>query len=283
MERTTPEQTEPNRNNREFSYLGGAVLASGIVMLMDQILNTGWLSLLVMPGLGLVLLAIGVRLRSKRYTVPGGLLTGLGTGGYFFFAQGNLETAHRVGLLLGCFGLGWWIITLLWKLFESELVWWPIIPGGVFVSTGAAFLFGSLQWVDFVLYIGVGVGLSLLLCGILLRLFGLIIPGALLLGISPGIYAGWAEPLNGNGLTQTGIMLVWIALGWGLITVFSRTITDAFVWWPLIPGGIIAVVGWGLYIGGDPGSAFRFIGNTSSVGLMIFGIYLLLMRRSIRR
>jgi hypothetical protein len=190
---------------------------------------------------------------------------------------------QRVGLLAGCFGAGWWLITAACRLLERELVWWPIIPGGVFVAISAAFIFGTNQWVDFVLYIGVGVGLVLLICGIIERLFGLIIPGSLLLGIAPGIYAGWADPIRGNGLTQTGIMLVWFALGWGLITVFSRLITDAFVWWPLIPGGIIAVVGWGLYIGGDPGSAFRFIGNTSSVGLMIFGLYLLLMRRGIRR
>jgi hypothetical protein len=40
-------------------------------------------------------------------------------------------------------------------------------------------------------------------------------------------------------------------------------------------------VGTGLYIGGDPTRALGFIGNTGSIALMIFGLYLLLMRKGI--
>jgi hypothetical protein len=61
-----------------------------------------------------------------------------------------------------------------------------------------------------------------------------------------------------------------------------RVASEKFVWWPLIPGGLLAVVGWGLYIGGDPGNALAFIGNTGSIGLIIFGVYLLLLRRSFK-
>jgi hypothetical protein len=78
-------------------------------------------------------------------------------------------------------------------------------------------------------------------------------------------------------------MLVIFALGWGLITVFSRFIINKFIWWPLIPGGVLAMVGWGLYIGGNPGNALSFIGNTGSIGLIIFGIYLLLWRTELRK
>jgi hypothetical protein len=77
-------------------------------------------------------------------------------------------------------------------------------------------------------------------------------------------------------------MLVVFGLGWLLITVLSRIITPGIVWWPLIPGGILAVVGWGLYIGGDPGNAISFISNTGSIALILFGIYLLLLRQGIR-
>jgi hypothetical protein len=41
------------------------------------------------------------------------------------------------------------------------------------------------------------------------------------------------------------------------------------------------MVGWGLYIGGDPENATAFIANTGSVGLIIFGLYLLLLRKGI--
>jgi len=65
------------------------------------------------------------------------------------------------------------------------------------------------------------------------------------------------------------------------VTIFARVQTLKFVWWPLIPGGILAMVGWGLYIGGNPSRAVGFIGNSGSIALLIFGIYILLIRRGI--
>ena len=41
------------------------------------------------------------------------------------------------------------------------------------------------------------------------------------------------------------------------------------------------MVGWGLYIGGDSDNALGFISNTGGIALMIFGLYLLLMRKGI--
>jgi hypothetical protein len=126
-------------------------------------------------------------------------------------------------------------------------------------------------------------GLVFLAWGLSERLIGLIIPGSLLLGIGPGVFFAWKEPFTGNGLTQTGVMLVCFALGWGLITLFSRVIIARFIWWPLIPGGILAMTGWGLYIGGSPQHALSFIGNTTSVSLILFGLYLLLWRTGLRK
>ena len=135
----------------------------------------------------------------------------------------------------------------------------------------------------FTFYIGLGIGIALLGSGLHWKLFGLIIPGCLLIGISPGLYFAWGNSNVESGLVNTGIFLVCFALGWGLITVFSKVQTQNFLWWPLIPGGILAMVGWGLYIGGSPANAVGFIGNTGSIGLIIFGIYILLMKRGIQR
>ncbi|NTW44579.1 MAG: hypothetical protein HGB14_09155 [Anaerolineaceae bacterium] len=134
---------------------------------------------------------------------------------------------------------------------------------------------------DYIFYIGLGISIALLYSGIYWKLFGLIIPGSILVGISPGVFFAWSNTEGQNGLVRTGVMLVWFALGWGLVTIFARVQTFKFVWWPLIPGGILAMVGWGLYIGGNPQSAVGFIGNTGSIGLLIFGIYILLLRRGI--
>jgi hypothetical protein len=115
------------------------------------------------------------------------------------------------------------------------------------------------------------------------RLFGLAIPGSLLIGVGLGVFLGWNNLEHINGLTQTGMTLVWFGISWGLIIIFGRVIMERFIWWPLIPGGVLAMVGWGLYIGGNPSSALSFIGNTGSLGLVIVGAYLLLLRRGIRK
>jgi len=114
------------------------------------------------------------------------------------------------------------------------------------------------------------------------KLFGLIIPGSLLAALGPSIYLAWGMDNRLNPLTRTGVMLVGFALGWFLITILSRSLTHKIVWWPLIPGGVLAMVGWGLYIGGNPGEAAVFISNTGSIGLILFGIYLLLLRKGIQ-
>ncbi|HAL65410.1 MAG TPA: hypothetical protein DCP10_07595 [Bacteroidales bacterium] len=153
----------------------------------------------------------------------------------------------------------------------------------IFTSTGIPFLISQLNLLDFLFYIGIGVGLILIISGIYWKLFGLLIPGSIIIGVMPGLYFAWENTNATNALEQTAVMLVWFAFGWGLITILSRMLTKNFVWWPLIPGGILAVVGWGLFIAGNPKSAIGFIGNTGSIGLIIFGIYILLMRQSFNK
>ena len=192
----------------------------------------------------------------------------------------DLNVYTVLGLSFFTLGLIWFFLFLIIHFINKLNIVWLIFPALIFISIGIPFTLVSLRFLDFVLYIGLGVGISLLVAGIYWKLFGLVIPGSLLIGIPPGLYFAWESTVAINALEQTGIMLVAFAFGWGLITIASRTLTRSFVWWPLIPGGILAVVGWALYIAGNPGSAIGFIGNTGSVGLIIFGIYILLMRRS---
>jgi hypothetical protein len=199
--------------------------------------------------------------------------------------MGFIGTAplRRLGIGLLGVAIGFALITILVRLVMRKTVWWPMIPAGVIGSISAVFLFTTGGLLDFVFYIGAGTGIVFLGVGIYKRLLGFIIPGCLLISTGPGIAFAWGKMQGVSVLAQTGAMLVWFALGWVLITLLSRMVYQKLFWWPLIPGGILAVVGWGLYIGGNPGNAVSFIGNTGSVVMIIFGLYLLLMRRGIRR
>ena len=279
-------QRDPHKESptRLAAAAGLVLVTAGLLMLLEQYARTGWLGLVVPPAVGAIFLLSGMRFRRLGLIIAGAIITGLGMG---VFAALNLLAGRgvqvQVGGLLLCFAVSWLVILLASRFFARRVAWWALVPGGILASAGLCFCFTSLRLVDLALYLTLGVGLSLLVWGIARRIFGLIIPGGLLCGIGPGIYLAWGGSAQPNPLAQTGLMLVWFAFGWGLVILFSRMVTAGFVWWPLIPGGVLAMTGWGLYIGGNPGGAASFIGNTGSIGLIIFGLYLLLMRSGIQR
>lgn len=113
-------------------------------------------------------------------------------------------TQQLIGLLLILVGLG----ILVMNLFRVRLVG-PLILALV----GAAFLAGYF----------------------FRRLYGLLIPGCLLLGLALGIAGGSVLKAS---LTVLGLGLGFLAI-YG-IDLLCRRSTH---WWPLIPGGILVLVG----------------------------------------
>jgi hypothetical protein len=265
--------------------VAGIVLCTaGGMILADQLLHLTWLSLMSPLVSGLILLGVGFRSRGRGYLIAGSLALGAGVGvalAFGGFTSFSLNVRIGAGVLGAALGFGG--ISVLLLIVYRKFAWWPLIPFVILGSLGYTLAFTRAGFFDFVLYLLTGLGLVLLAVGIYKRWIGLIIPGCLLVTIGPGTAVAWGMMSGGSWLAQTGVMLVWYALGWGLITLFLRIIIVQFVWWPLIPGGILAMVGWGLYIGGNPGNAVSFISNTGSIVMIIFGVYLLLMRRGIRR
>jgi hypothetical protein len=282
---TTETAPSANNNHKVFRYISGITLVLiGVIIFLDKFQSSRWISWVALSIGSLILLINAIISRINRWIISASLLSGVVIGyvialGPFF----NFTLSEKIGAGLLVFSLSWFLIILLSILIDHHTAWWALIPAAFIFSLAACFLYTSLMLVDFVLYISIGLGVSFIIWGYFSRQFGLIIPGCLLLGIGPGIYRAWGNLGLPNGLTQTGIMLVWFALGWGLITIFSRLLYNKFVWWPLIPGGILAVVGCGLYIGGNPSGAANFISNTTAAGLIILGLYMLLLRRGLRR
>ena len=264
--------------------IAGLILVlAGLFLGLDQIIKTGWLTFLILPICGLLIVLFGYNLRAFGWLITGSLLLGLGIA--VFLTLSTLvqqPLLPRLGYGSVAFGLSWLLISVLSFLIHRKITWWALIPSGVLVGTGSAVLYNPANLVVYVFFICCGLGIGFLAWGLGARLFGLIIPGSLLMGIGPGIYFAWRDLIDFNALAQSGVMLVWFGFGWGLITILARRTSGKFVWWPLIPGGILAVTGWGLYIGGDPGNALGFIGNTGSIAMLVFGLYLLLMRKGLR-
>jgi hypothetical protein len=287
--------SHPMKTNNFRTIAGVVLMLSGSLLFLDRYFHTGWLSLIILPFLGILLYFMGVRSRNFGLVLAGSLIGSVGVGSMLLWGPAvqlqipkgvgvndlSFSILSQIGIISLALGMGWILVVLSTVFLNMRPALWALIPAGVLLGLGGCLAFSPHRWVDYVVCLTLGVGVPLLLWGLIDKLIGLVIPGCLLLGIGPGVFMAWRQPTLGNGLTQTGVMLVWFAFGWILITFMLRWILQKYIWWPLIPGGIIIMVGMGLYIGGDPTHAVGFISNTGSVGLIILGLYLLLMRKGI--
>ena len=278
---TTPNHREPSR---PVLLVGSSLIVLGIILLLSNYLKNYWLLFSAVPFTGMILIVESIRNKKYSLTILGSLIIGHGAGILIFFlTEKNVEITQRIGWLLLGSGMSWIMITAISAIYLARSPWWPLIPGVVICSVAFVFQFTQMRAVDFVLFIVTTVGLVLLGSGVMFRIFGLIIPGSILIGIGPSVYLAWGTSYLESPLAKTGGMLVGFALGWAGITFFSRAVTSKFVWWPLIPCGVLATVGWGLYIGGNPAGSMSFIGNTGSMVLILLGIYLLLLQSESKR
>lgn len=273
----------PDNEAATRAVVGIALILGGSFVLLDQLTHWSWFMPLSVFAGGCVLLLGGVRLRQLGLIISGWIVVGIGAG--IFIAAilpATWSLLQRIGWVLVFSSSGFGMIPWSTSQRYQYAGWWAWFPMAIVGTTGICFLIHPFQMANFILFPALGLGIVFIGLGVIKRWIGFVIPGSLLVVSGLGVYIPWIMRFTPNSLTRTGTMLVIFAFGWVLISVLSRSITHQFVWWPLIPGGVLAVVGWGLYIGGDPNSALTFIGNTGTIVLIILGIYLLLLRRGIR-
>jgi hypothetical protein len=132
-------------SDRRNAVVGGVVLvAIGLLVLVAQNIQTETLALLFLPALGGIFLIAGVIGRQIGFLIPGGILTGIGVGALWeqsTMAAGN-GNVQGGAFLLGFAG-GWFLITVLSKIFTSRTQWWPLIPGVIMALIGGGLLLGG--------------------------------------------------------------------------------------------------------------------------------------------
>ena len=100
------------------------------------------------------------------------------------------------------------------------------------------------------------------------------IPGGILSGI------GWGAvlvtgPFADTGDVEGGVFMLTFAAGWALITVLTAVFTNQTHWWPLIPGGIMALIGGGILFGGVFMQGLTLLGQIWPVFLILLGLFVL--------
>ena len=155
------------------------------------------------------------------------------------------------------------------------------LTGGlILVVIGLVALFGQFVTVRLPANMGLlivpGLGALFLVWGILTRNDGLMIPGGILSGVGWGIYA-IAGPFSiWQGDNEGGVFLIFLGLGFGLITLATAVFAKETHWWALIPGSIIAFVGVSILFGGALLTVLTWVGKLWPLALIVIGVSILI-------
>lgn len=113
------------------------------------------------------------------------------------------------------------------------------MAGLVIAGVGLFFLAGQVE-PDIGRFVTLFIGLALLAVFVVRREYGFLIPGSILTGIGIGIAL---QPHLTDG-TSGGVMLLALAGGFlGIWVLGSLYRLPQNHWWPLIPGGILTLIG----------------------------------------
>ena len=151
-----------------------------------------------------------------------------------------------------------------------------IVGGALLIGLGLVLLLGRFI-PDFGRFIPLAVGLALLAGFFVTRAYGLLVPGAIVTGVGIGIILASQAPGEGGG----GLFLLSLAGGfvaiWLLGLLFHLPERHP---WPLIPGGILALIGVATALGPAGRQALELLGQLWPLILIAIGVWVLVRARS---
>lgn len=106
------------------------------------------------------------------------------------------------------------------------------------------------------------------------RHYGWLVPGGILTGLGMGIVMA-STLRNVPDNYEAALFLVPFGLGFILIWVLDMLFTRASNWWPLIPGGMMVLIGLAVGVGGVALDILEFVGNWWPLILVIIGAWIL--------
>jgi hypothetical protein len=160
------------------------------------------------------------------------------------------------------------------------------VGGAILVVIGLMSLINNIVPLDLGMWFLVGLGIIFMTAAFVTRKQGFLIPGGILSGIGVGILVMEKSGIQFSEPGKGGAFLLCFAAGWFLITLLSLAFpaeegTGRLMWWPLIPGVIMAGVG-GLLFAGDFGlTILKWMGQGWPVVLIALGLYLIFRRKEL--
>ena len=148
----------------------------------------------------------------------------------------------------------------------------PVASGIGLVILGMIFLVS--QYVDFDGFLVLpALGIGFIGWSILSRNKGLMIPGGILSGIALGaILSDSVLATRLEGDADGGLFMLGFAAGWFAITILTLLFFGDFQWWPMIPGGIMALIGIGIFTDGVLLEMIGSVGRLWPIILIVIGL-----------
>lgn len=152
-----------------------------------------------------------------------------------------------------------------------------VITGVVVIALGLVMLIATItdsQLVGQMIVLLLGV--IFLAWGVMVRHPGPLIPGCILSGLGGGILLSQWLSTSMSGQAQGGIVTMCMGLGFLLIMPAQQYLTrQGAHWWPLIPGGILSLTGFGLLLGDAGLTMLSWVGRLWPLAVIGVGIALL--------
>lgn len=160
---------------------------------------------------------------------------------------------------------------------RSSQTRWTVNPkvmtGVVVIALGVVMLIASLtdsQLVGQMIVLLLGV--IFLTWGVMVRHPAPLIPGCILTGLGVGIVLSQWLFTSISGQAQGGIVTLCLGLGFLLIMPAQQFVTRQTAhWWPLIPGGILTLTGFGLLLGDAGVTMLTWMGRLWPLALIAVG------------
>jgi hypothetical protein len=149
-----------------------------------------------------------------------------------------------------------------------------VVGGVVLVAIGLALLIERFAGPSGGALVLTGLGVGFLVAHAYTRKYGVLVPGGILTGLGAGLLAEDANVTFGEPVViglGAGFVVVWL-----VDALFTRSAPGAG-WWPLIPGGILLVVGVAPAFGGVD-EVMPLV-----VGLLLTALGAILVFRGLRR
>ncbi|MGE5335099.1 MAG: hypothetical protein ACM3N4_10400 [Nitrososphaerota archaeon] len=138
-----------------------------------------------------------------------------------------------------------------------------------------AFLVTLVRAQDLGLFVLPALSIMLLAWGSLIRSGVLVVTGAILAGIGVGLVLAERAFTGLSDTAGAGLIVLFTGLGVLLVMPLLFVTTRRWERWPLLPGGILALLGAALLFGGMLRSAVELVGRLWPLALVALGLSLL--------